>query len=94
MTIGIWDVPADLGNKLYIVGEARLLVPADVIFGDAAADADGMRGRKPAMHLDQQLHVRSERLPHPLHELHGEVFVLLWMNVRHGPGTGSNLSAE
>lgn len=67
---------AHLGQEREVVGEARLLVPVDIEFGEAVADADRMRGRKAAVRLDQDLEIGPHGRAHLPHILNREILVL------------------
>ena len=65
------DLLARGGERVYVFGKHRLFVPERAKLLDVLRDADGVHRRKPAVHLDQDVHIRTYGVSHGAHILHG-----------------------
>ena len=70
-------VALDRRQRVYVFRQHRLFVPERAVAFYLAPDAPRVHGRQPAVHLDQDVHVRPDRFSHGAHVLYGGVLNVL-----------------
>ncbi len=59
-------MPLGLNQQVYVVSQAGFLQIEGVKFGDAVVKPNGMVGRQPAMHLNEQVNIGTNRFANGL----------------------------
>ena len=66
-----------LGQRFDVLGLTRLLEPVGLELGERIGEIDGVHRRQAAVDVEQQVDVRTDRVAHRAHDLHGAPDVLL-----------------